>query len=145
MLRNITPDRRQLKTLLTIDKCRLQITRNNVFNCLLLPVGQQVAIKNSVSKCFWSTFVDSINFFECPQSGVKIILAVAWDFQQCGLCDQQKQTDQSLCGLLKYSMTVKLLTEPHLNLHLSKCHIVGNHMSQLILYGSFCCLWTQVV
>ena len=43
-------------------------------------------------------------------------------------------------------MTVKLLTEHHLeflslkeaaqaclSLHMSKCHIVGNHMSQLIL------------
>ena len=47
------------------------------------------------------------------------------------------QTDQSLCSSLEYSMTVKLLTEhhmavqAHLSLHLSKCHIVGNHMSRL--------------
>ena len=48
--------------------------------------------------------------------------AVAWDFQQFGTCNQQRlrpacayaQTDQSLCWSLKYSMTVKLLTEPHL-------------------------------
>ena len=46
---------------------------------------------------------------------------------------------------LEYSMTVKLLTEHHLeflsfseaaqaclSLHLSKCHIVGNHMSRFI-------------
>ena len=44
------------------------------------------------------------------------------------MCDQQRlrpacaysQTDQSLCWSLKYSMTVKLLTEPHfrfLNIH----------------------------
>ena len=68
-------------------------------------------------------------------------------------CDQQRlrtacayaQTDQSLCKSLKYSLNVKLLTEHHLEfqslsrlhrlvfktLHLSKCHIVGNHMSQL--------------
>ena len=47
---------------------------------------------------------------------------VAWHFQQFGLCDQQRirpacsyaQTDQSLSWSLKYSMTVKLLTEPHL-------------------------------
>ena len=44
-------------------------------------------------------------------------------------------------------MSVKLLTEHHLeflsfkggcigsSLHLSKCHIVGNHMSRLILHG----------
>ena len=48
--------------------------------------------------------------------------ASAWDFQQCGMCDQQSlrsacpyaQTDQSLCQSLEYSMVVKLLTEHHL-------------------------------
>ena len=47
------------------------------------------------------------------------MFASAWDFQQCGKCDQQKlrpacayaQSDQSLCLLLEYSMSVKLLTE----------------------------------
>ena len=45
--------------------------------------------------------------------------ASAWDFQQCGMCNQQRlrpacayaQSDQSLCLLLEYSMTVKLLTQ----------------------------------
>ena len=48
------------------------------------------------------------------------------------------QSDQSLCQSLEYYMTVKLLTEHHLeavqvclSVHLSKCHIVGNHMSLL--------------
>ena len=53
------------------------------------------------------------------------------------------QSDQNLCFSLEYSLTVKLLTEHHLefltlkggytglSLHLSKCHIVGNHMSRL--------------
>ena len=43
-----------------------------------------------------------------------IIWAAAWDFQQYGMCDQQRlrpayayaQSDQSLCLLLAYSMTV---------------------------------------
>ena len=70
-----------------------------------------------------------------------------------GMCDQQRvrpacvyaQSVQSLCLLLKYSMTVKLLTEQHLefskpekeasqarlSLFMSKCHIVGNLMSGL--------------
>ena len=47
---------------------------------------------------------------------------MTWDFQQCGMCDQQglrpacayAQTDQSLCMSLNYSMSVKLLTELHL-------------------------------
>ena len=71
------------------------------------------------------------------------------------MCDQQSlrsacayaQSDQSLCKSLNYSITVKLLTEYNLeflslkgaaqtgsSLHLSKCHIVGNHMSRLIYF-----------
>ena len=50
------------------------------------------------------------------------ICASAWDFQQCGMCDQQSlrsacayaQSDQSLCLSLEYSMIAKLLTEHHL-------------------------------
>ena len=71
------------------------------------------------------------------------------------MCDQQRlrpacaytQSDQSICKSHEHSMTVKLLIERHLeslsltvaqaaqaglSLHLSKCHIVGNHMSRLI-------------
>ena len=56
-----------------------------------------------------------------------------------------RKSDQSFCKSLEYSMGVKLLIEhhleflsltegctAHLSLHLSKCHIVGNHMSWLI-------------
>ena len=47
------------------------------------------------------------------------IWANACDFQQCGMCDQQRlrsacayaQSDQSLCLSLEYFMSVKLLTE----------------------------------
>ena len=55
------------------------------------------------------------------------------------------QSDQSLCLSLESPMTVKLLSEQHLeflslkggwavlsSLYLSKCHIVGNHLSRLI-------------
>ena len=54
------------------------------------------------------------------------------------------QSDQSLCLSLEYSTSVTLLTEQclellslkgaaqaRLKLRLSKCHIVGNHMSRL--------------
>ena len=54
------------------------------------------------------------------------------------------QSDQRLCLSLEYYMSVKLLTEHHLELlsliqgytglsesTMSKCHIVGNHMSRL--------------
>ena len=68
------------------------------------------------------------------------------------MCDQQRlrpacayaQSDQSLCWSIEYSMSAKLLTEHHLMVlslkegctgsiesHMSKCHIVGNHMSRL--------------
>ena len=48
--------------------------------------------------------------------------ARAWDFQQCGMCDQQNlrsawaytQSDQSLYLSLEYSMIVRQLTEYHL-------------------------------
>ena len=44
------------------------------------------------------------------------IWAVTWDFQQCGICDQQRlrpacayaQSDQSHCKSLEYSKSVKL-------------------------------------
>ena len=55
------------------------------------------------------------------------------------------QSGQSLCLSLEYSTTLRLLTEHHLeflslkeaalacqSLHLSKYHIVGNHMSLII-------------
>ena len=71
---------------------------------------------------------------------------MTWDFQHCGMCDQQSlrstcayvQSDQSLCSSIEYSISVRLLIEhlleaPHarLSLHLSKCHIIGNHMPWL--------------
>ena len=48
--------------------------------------------------------------------------AATWDFQQSSMCDQQSlrsacayaQSDQSLCLSLEHSMSVKLLTEHHL-------------------------------
>ena len=47
-----TPDRRQWKTLLTIDKRGSEIASTSVFDCHLLPVGWLMAIKNSVSYLF---------------------------------------------------------------------------------------------
>ena len=63
-----------------------------------------------------------------PLTSADIILQLADgliqnnDFQQCGMCDQQRlrpacayaQTDQSLCLSFEYYVTVKLLTEHHL-------------------------------
>ena len=49
-------------------------------------------------------------------------MSATLDFQQCGMCGQQglrpacayMLASQSLCGSLEYSMSVKLLTEHHL-------------------------------
>ena len=65
--------RQQSKMLLTIDKCGSKIARNSVFDCHLSSVWQQMAIKTSVSKDFLSTFVDSINVFDCSLSGVILL------------------------------------------------------------------------
>ena len=40
-----TPNRRQLKTLLTIDERWSKIARNSVFDCRLSPFGRQMAMK----------------------------------------------------------------------------------------------------
>ena len=66
--------------------------------------------------------------------------AVAWDFQQFGMCDQQRlrpacaytQTDQSPCWSLKYSLTVKLLTQPHMRFLSLKGGCKGSSESALV-------------
>ena len=64
----ITPGRRQSKTHFTVDERGLKIARNRVFNCHLSPIGRQMANENSVSNDFSSTFVDSIDVFDCRLS-----------------------------------------------------------------------------
>ena len=61
-------------------------------------------------------------------------------FQQCGMCDQQSlrsacadaQSDQSLCLSLEYSMSVKLLTEHHLEILNLKGGCTGSSESTLV-------------
>ena len=68
------------------------------------------------------------------------IWASAWDFQQCGMCDQQSlrsaceyaQSDQSLCLSLEYSMIAKLLTEHHLRFLSLKGGCTGSSESTLV-------------
>ena len=69
----IISDRRQSKTLCTIDERGSQIARNSVFDCHLSPVGRQTAIKNTVSNDPRYTFVvSSINVSDCRLSEVLI-------------------------------------------------------------------------
>ena len=66
--------------------------------------------------------------------------AMAWYFQQCGICDQQSlrpacayaQSDQSLCLSLEYSMNFKLLTEHHLEFLSLKGVFTGSSESTLV-------------
>ena len=68
------------------------------------------------------------------------IWAAAWDFQDCGMCDQQRlrpacayaQSDQSLCLSLQHSMTVKLLTAYHLEFQSLKGGCTGSSESTLV-------------
>ena len=60
-----TSDRRQSKTLLTIDDRGSKIARNSVFLCHLSPVGRQMAIENYVS-----------NFFD-PNSSIILKFSIA--------------------------------------------------------------------
>ena len=63
-----------------------------------------------------------------------------WDFQQCGMCDQQSlrsacayaQSDQSFCLSLEYSMSVKLPTEHHLKYLILKGGCTGSSKSPLV-------------
>ena len=68
------------------------------------------------------------------------IWASAWDFQQCGMCDQQSlrsscayaQSDQILCKSLEFSINVKLLTEHHLQFLRLKGGCTGSSESVLV-------------
>ena len=70
----------------------------------------------------------------------KTLWAVAWDFQQCDMCNQQSlrsactymQSDQSLYLSLEYSMIVKLLTEHHLEFLSLKGGCTGSPESTLV-------------
>ena len=60
-----TSGRWQSRTLLTIDERGSKIARNRI--------GRQMAIENSVSNDFLSTFVDSITFFDCHLPDVRFL------------------------------------------------------------------------
>ena len=66
-----TPGWWQSIRLLTMDECESKITINSVFDYHLSQCRQQTAIQNSVSNDFRSTFVNSINVFDCGLSSVR--------------------------------------------------------------------------
>ena len=66
--------------------------------------------------------------------------AATWDFHKCGMCDQQRlrpacayaQSDQRLSMSLAYSMSVKLLTEHHIEFLSLKGGCGGSSESTLV-------------
>ena len=66
--------------------------------------------------------------------------AATSDFQQCGMCSQQRlrpactytQSDQSICLSLEYSTTLRLLTEHHLEYLSLKGGCTGSSESTLV-------------
>ena len=90
-----------------------------------------------------------VNFTLCKSGVMQLVpthcvrftkWAVAWDFQECGVWDQQRhrpactyaQSDQSLCKSFEYFLTVKLLTEHHLKFISFKGGCTGSPESTLV-------------
>ena len=93
------------------------------------------ALGNSSRKVWSQSFVKKLSLVFCSLKWASL-----WDFQQCGMCDQQRlrpacayaQSDQSLCKSLEYSMSVKLLTEHHLEFLTLKRGCRGSSESTLV-------------
>ena len=93
--------------------------------------------KKFESKSLSQSFVKKLSHVFCS---LKYDWAVTWDFQQFGMCDWQSlrsacayaQYDQSLCKSLEYSMSVKLLTEHHLEFLTLKRGCRGSSESTLV-------------
>ena len=62
-----------IETLLTIDESGPKIAKNSVFDCLLSPLGRQMAIKNSVFNDFHlrSSIALTFSIAICRQLGDK--------------------------------------------------------------------------
>ena len=80
------------------------------------------------------------------------IWASAWDYQQCGMCDQQRlrsacayaQFDQKFCSSLEYFMSVKLLTEHLLEVLSLKGGCTGLPESTLVKLLEITC-WAHLI
>ena len=102
-------------TIFILSRKRNRVTSTAVL--LTIPAISDIVIVLTGILDSWLRFVWNVDI----RISNEIIWASAWDFQQCGMCDQQSlrsacayaQPDQSLCLSLEYSMIVKLLTEHH--------------------------------
>ena len=77
---------------------------------------------------------------ELKENAAEDKITATWDFQQSGMCNKQRlrpacaypQSGQSQCLSLEYSMTVKLLTEQHLEFLSLKGGCAGSSESTLV-------------
>ena len=116
----------------------MRVSKTNYFNlrpgpCFMFHIPQLSYRSNSYAE------MESLHWrFET-------IWAATWDFQQCGMCNQQSlrsacayaQSDQNLCKSLEYSMSVKLLTEHHLEFLSLKGGCTGLSVSTLVKIPHF--------
>ena len=78
--------------------------------------------------------------FNLKRYKIHVTWAATWDFQPCGMCNQQRlrsactyvQSDQSLCLALESSMNIKLLTEHYLEFLSLKGGCTGSSESSLV-------------
>ena len=80
VLNSTTPGRRQSKTISTIDECGSKSIETVFSDSHLSQVWRQMAIENTVSIDFWSTFLDSIGVFDCRLPGVSTIPVIQQEF-----------------------------------------------------------------
>ena len=106
--------------------------------------GQYWCGASAYEICFAIALFQSVTYTVCVFFMSRFLKkrnwAVTGDFQQCGMYDQQRlrpacayaQSDQSLYKSLEYSMTVKLLTEQHLEFLSLKGGCAGWSKSTLV-------------
>ena len=83
--------------------------------------------------------IGALKVYSIPAIHSKI-LSRNMRFQQCGMCNQQRlrpacayaQSDQSLCQSLEYALTLRLLTEQHLEFLCLKGGFTGSSESTLV-------------
>ena len=126
----------------------LNVTNRTIF---ALFVASSNVFRLYFSLCFFSWYCTFFFFLHlimyispiiqlCQLFATNLKWAMTWDFQQCGMCDQQRlrpacayaQSDQSLCSPLEYFMSVKLLPEHHLEFVSLKGGCTGSSESTLV-------------
>ena len=104
-----TPDRRQWKTLLTIDKRGSEIASTSVFDCHLLPVGWLTDLGPNTLKSIQIHY----NYFELSMITITLQLQ---DLQKCNDYNYNyfRNVIKSLLLLLKFLCKIAMLYSTHI-------------------------------